>query len=39
MRAFLHLRLEFAGNCWHPQALFFYGIANGIILADAMIGA
>ena len=39
MRAFLRLRLASAGNMPHPQAPFFYGMTNGTIWLDAMIGA
>jgi hypothetical protein len=35
----LRQRYEFTGNAWHSQALFFYGISDGIIRTDAMIGA
>ncbi|WP_373444421.1 hypothetical protein, partial [Ralstonia syzygii] len=39
LRAFSLLRSASAGNMTHPQARFFYGMANGIIWIDAMTGA
>jgi hypothetical protein len=39
MRAFLRQRLEFTGNYRQHQERFFYGMADGIILVDAMFGS